>query len=55
MIKSLFDIQRVHVNGSKLVYEVFYLQGRSYTQVTDIQFSSMNEARAYINNLLNEV
>jgi hypothetical protein len=54
MIKALFDIQRIHVDGSKLYYEVFYLDGRSYSKVTDTLFTSLSSARAYIQTLLNE-
>lgn len=51
-IKALFDIQKVHVDGSKVYYEVYYLQGRSFTKIIDNQFT-WNEAKDYINKLVN--
>jgi hypothetical protein len=53
-IKACFDIQRVHVDGSSLHYEVFYREGNTFKKVTDREFQSMPEARDFINTLLEE-
>jgi hypothetical protein len=55
MLKNLFDIQRVHVDGSRLYYELFYRQGQSYTKIIDACFMTQNAAREYIKQLIDEV
>lgn len=55
MIKALFDIQRVHVDGSRLFYEVFYRNGQSYSKIVDACFLTKRSAELFINDLLSEV
>ena len=55
MLKPLFDIQRVHVDGSRLYYEVFYRQGKSFTKIVDACFLTSRAASEYINELISEV
>jgi len=55
MLKPLFDIQRVHVDGSRLYYEVYYRQGKSFTKIVDACFLNMRAASEYINQLVSEV
>lgn len=52
MLKPLFDIQRVHVDGSRLYYELFYRQGKSYVKVIDACFMTHSGARDYIEVLI---
>lgn len=51
-IKALFDIQRVHVDGSSLFYQVYYKEEKSYQLVTDHKFNTRVEATTYIDELL---
>ena len=55
MLKPLFDIQRVHVDGSRLYYELFYKSGQSYTKIIDACFMTQNAAREYIEQMISEV
>lgn len=55
MIKALFDIQRVHVDGSRLHYEIFYRDGQSYRKIVDACFLTKRSAELFINDLLSEV
>lgn len=55
MLKPLFDIQRVHVDGSRLYYEVFYKHDKSFTKLVDACFLTSKAASDYINQLVNEV
>ena len=55
MLKTLFDIQRVHVDGSRLYYELFYKQGKSYFKAVEACFMTQGAAREYIETLLSEV
>jgi len=52
MLKALFDIQRVHVDGASLHYEVYYKEGASYVKVTAEKFPNRQAAGEYINELL---
>lgn len=52
MLKPLFDIQRVHVDGSRLYYELFYRQGKSFIKIVDACFMTQNAAREYIDQLI---
>ena len=51
-LKALFDIQRVHVDGSALHYAVYYKQDHQYVKVIDTQFTSRADAQEYIDDLL---
>jgi hypothetical protein len=55
MLKPLFDIQRIHVDGSRLYYELFYKHGQSYSKVVDACFLTSKAASEYIEQLINEV
>jgi len=55
MLKPLFDIQRIHVDGSRLYYELFYRQGKSYVKVVDACFLTSRAASEYIEQLISEV
>lgn len=54
-IRPLFDIQRVHVDGSRLHYEIFYRDGQSYRKLVDACFLTKRSAELFINDLLSEV
>ena len=52
LVKSKFDIQRVHTNGSSLSYQLYYMQAGSYKPVNKLQFNDMQAARAFRDKLL---
>lgn len=51
-IKALFDIQRVHIDGASLHYELYYKHGNTYKQVVDTKFSTRLAAETYMKSLL---
>ena len=55
MLKPLFNIERIHVDGSRLFYEVYYRQGKSYTKIVDACFMNLKAANDYIDSLVSEV
>ena len=56
MIKALFDIQKIHVDGSKIYYELFYKgDNNQYTKVIEACFFSIPAAGDYINDLIEAV
>jgi hypothetical protein len=55
MLKPLFDVQRIHVDGSRLYYEVYYKTGKSFTKIVDACFLTSRAASEYINQLISEV
>ena len=54
MIKPLFDIQKVHVNGSKLYYELYYKKTTVYVKVIEACFITLKGAQEYRDELLEE-
>lgn len=54
-LKPLFDIQRVHHDGSKLYYEIFYRQDSTMVKLVDACFMSYRDAIDYRDDLLEEL
>lgn len=51
-LKPLFNIERIHVNGSRLYYELSYKTDNQYTPVVDACFLSWRDAQEFRDNLL---
>lgn len=51
-IKALFDIQRVHIDGASLYYELYYKIDNQYTKIIDTKFNTIKDAEKHINELI---
>lgn len=51
-LKPLFNIERVHVNGSKLYYQLSYKVDNVYNTLVDACFLTLKDAELYIESLL---
>lgn len=54
-LKPLFDIQRVHIEGSKLYYELYYRQDNTMVKLIDACFVTYRAALDHIDELLEEL
>lgn len=54
MLKPLFDIQRLYVDGSRFCYEIYYKHDKSYSKVVDASFLTLRAAKEYINEVMGE-
>lgn len=53
-LKPLFDIQRVHIEGSKLYYELFYRQDSTMVKLVDACFLSLKATRDHRDYLIED-
>lgn len=51
-LKALFDIQRVHIDGASLHYELYYKVDNSYVKLVDTKFSTIQDAQKHMHELL---
>lgn len=52
LLKPLFDIQRVYIDGKTFHYEIHYKHGNEYRKHVDACFFSLTGAQSFINELI---